>query len=127
MTYPEHFAALTPYTAVKDAPELMRFVKEAFSATEMKCHLRPDGSIQHAQVLIGNSILMLSDANDQWPAMPVNVYLYIPNNDAVYQKALDCGATSLMPPSDQDYGDRMSGVRDRCGNNWWIATPIQKT
>ena len=75
---PQPFTTLTAYTAVQGAADLIDFTKTAFGATEMKRQNRPDGSVQHAQVIIGNSVLMLSDANAYWPPMPINLYLYVP-------------------------------------------------
>jgi len=121
---PKPFTTITAYTAVTGALNLIQFVVTAFDAQEIMRHLRPDGTIQHAQVAIGNSVLMLSEANAQWPPMPVNLYIYLPDTDVSYRRALKAGATSIMEPADQDYGDRMSGVKDLCGNQWWIATPL---
>ena len=122
---PEGHHTVTPYLAVQGAAKLLDFVKQAFDAKEMYCMRTPDGKIGHAQVRIGDSIVMLSDACGAWPAMPAALYLYVPDTDAVYRSALKAGATSLQEPANQFYGDRNAGVKDPCGNMWWIATHIE--
>jgi uncharacterized glyoxalase superfamily protein PhnB len=68
---------------------------------------------------------MISEASDQHPAMPTMIHLYVPNVDAVYQRAVSAGGTSAMEPADQFYGDRSGGVKDPSGNHWHIATHIE--
>ena len=87
--------------------------------------LRPDGTIMHATLKVGDSKVMVSDASEQAKAMPVMLYLYVPNTDAAYQQALKAGATSIMEPSDQFYGDRSGGVKDPAGNSWFFGTHIE--
>src|SRR5918996_1347556 len=82
----------------------------------------PDGTIMHAEVKIGDSTLMMGEASDKWKPMPASIYLYVNDADLVYKRALQAGATSLMPPADQFYGDRHGSVKDPAGNIWWIAT-----
>ena len=122
---PEGHHTVTPYLAVQGAAKLLDFVKQAFDATELHCMPTPDGKIGHAQVRIGDSMVMLSDACGVWPAMPTALYLYVPDTDAVYRSALKAGATSLQEPANQFYGDRNAGVKDPSGNSWWIATHIE--
>jgi uncharacterized glyoxalase superfamily protein PhnB len=87
--------------------------------------MRPDGKVMHAEYKIGNSIVMISDSSERAQATSTMLYLYVPNVDAVYQKALKAGATSLMEPTDQFYGDRSGGVKDAAGNSWHIGTHIE--
>jgi uncharacterized glyoxalase superfamily protein PhnB len=119
---PEGFHAVTPYFIVTGAAKLIDFTKQAFGAQEIERMAMPDGTIMHAEVKIGDSIIMLGDAGGQWGPMPASVYLYVNDTDAVYKRALQAGATSLMEPADQFYGDRNAGVKDPTGNMWWIAT-----
>jgi PhnB protein len=79
----------------------------------------------HAEVRIGDSILMMGEASEEFPPMPGSFYVYVEDTDAAYQRALDAGAETLMEPADQFYGDRNAGVWDSCGNSWWIATHIE--
>lgn len=100
-------------------------MKDAFDATESERMDAPDGKIMHAQATIGDSIIMLTDGSGRFEPTPASLYLYVHNVDATYQRALHAGATSLMEPMNQFYGDRSCGVKDPCGNFWWIATHIE--
>ncbi len=117
----EGFRTVTPYLIVRGAAELIDFLKQAFGATETLRTPTPGGRI-HAEVKLGDSMVMMGDASPEWEPMPGSIYLYLADTDAVYQRALQAGATTLMAPADQDYGDRMAGVKDPFGNVWWIAT-----
>lgn len=118
----EGFHTVTPYLIVRGAAELIDFLEQAFGATELLRAPTPGGRI-HAEVRIGDSMVMLGDASAEWEPMPGSIHLYVDDADAAYGSALQAGASSLMEPADQDYGDRMGGVKDPFGNVWWIATP----
>lgn len=122
---PEGFQTITPYLVAADAPGLIEFMVAAFDAVEVHRVTRPDGGVMHAQVRIGTSMLMLGGAGGDWLAMPTGLYLYVENADALYDKALAAGATTVMPPMVQFWGDRMGGVRDPWGNLWWLATHVE--
>jgi PhnB protein len=120
---PDGYHSLTPYLVVRDAPKTIAFLKQAFGATTLfEPMKRPDGSIGHAELRIGNSPLMLSDASEQCPATQSMLYLYVVDVDASYKRAVAAGATSVMDVADQFYGDRSGGVKDPAGNSWFIAT-----
>jgi PhnB protein len=76
----------------------------------------------HAEVRLGDSVVMMGEAGKWWKPMPGTIHLYVNDTDAVYQRALQAGGTSLREPTDQFYSDRSAGVRDPVGNHWWIAT-----
>lgn len=119
---PEGYLTVTPYIMVQGAAQLIDFVKEAFGATET---FRTTGSAGglHAEVRIGDSMLMLGGSPGMsFPEMPTAIHLYVNEVDAVFQKAIDAGGTSIQKPSDQDYGERVGGIRDPFGNQWYIAT-----
>jgi PhnB protein len=78
----------------------------------------------HAKIRIGDSIIEMGEAHGQWQPMPTALYMYVPDVDAVYNRALEAGATSLSVPVDQPYGYRNAGVEDPFGNRWFIATPV---
>jgi uncharacterized glyoxalase superfamily protein PhnB len=122
---PDGYHTLTPYLTVHGAARLIDFLKQAFDAKEHSRTARPDGTVAHADLQIGDSRLMVSEATETWKAMPGSIYLYVPDTDATYRRAIEAGATSLMEPADQFYGDRNAGVRDACGNSWWIATHVE--
>jgi PhnB protein len=121
-TMPEGFHTATPYLIVEGAAKLIDFLTRAFDAKEIERLPGPDGKIAHAEVRIGDSVIMMGDARDQWKPMPGSIYLYVKDTDAAYNRALQAGASSLMEPADQFYGDRNAGVRDPVGDIWWIAT-----
>ena len=122
---PEGYHTVIPYLVVPEADKMVTFLKAAFGAKEHDITRGDDGSIWHADVQIGDSHVMLSQANDRFPAMPAAIYLYVPDTDATYKAALAAGATSTMEPADQFYGDRNAGVRDAQGNMWWIGTHVE--
>jgi PhnB protein len=120
---PEGCHTVSPYIVVSGVDKLIDFAKQAFGAAEVYVSKRPDGSVQHAEVKIGDSIVMMGEGQDikKFPAM---LHLYIEDVDAVYQRALQAGAKSIREPSDQPYGDRSGGVEDAFGNQWWISTHV---
>jgi PhnB protein len=123
---PDGFHTVTPYLIVEHAEQTIAFLQQAFGAQpDHEPTRRPDGTIMHATLKIGDSMIMLADASEHAKAAPVMLYLYVPDVDTVYQRALKAGATSIMEPSDQFYGDRGSGVKDQAGNQWFIATHIE--
>jgi PhnB protein len=105
---PEGFQTITPYLVVPDAAALIDFLRRAFGAEETHRTKRPDGSIMHAQVKIGSSMLMMSSATPQWPARPSGLYLYVEDADRWHQRAIEAGATSVLEPMDAFWGDRMA-------------------
>ena len=119
---PDRYHTVTPYLTVQGVPKLIDFVKRVFDATELERMSRPDGTIGHAEVRIGDSVVMMGEARGESTPMPGTLYVYVSDTDAVYKRALEAGAASLMEPADQFYGDRNAAVRDPVGNHWWIAT-----
>jgi PhnB protein len=122
---PEGYQSVIPYLIVDGAARLLDFVRQAFGAVEHERMTRDDGSIGHAEVQIGDSMVMISDGRDPWKPMPAAIYLYVPDTDATYHRAIEAGAVSLMEPADQFYGDRNAGVKDPAGNIWWIGTRVE--
>ena len=119
---PDGYHTVTPYLTIRDVPRLIEFLQQAFGATEILRMPGPDGTIMHAEVALGDSRVMMGEANASAPPMPGSIHLYVVDTDALYHLALQAGATSLREPADMFYGDRMAGVRDPVGNHWWIAT-----
>ena len=122
---PEGYHTVTPYLVVQGVGRLIDFMKAAFDAQEIFRMPMPDGSIGHAEVRIGDSLIMLGEARDQFKAMPTTLNLYLEDVDAAYARALAAGATAVSEPKNQFYGDRSGGVRDMCGNHWYVATHIE--
>jgi PhnB protein len=121
---PDGYHNVTPYLLVQGAEKLIDFLTQAFGAQEMLRMPGPNGSVMHAEVRIGDSVVMMGQPGDG-AAMPAALYLYLDNVDAVYKRALEAGGTSTEEPADQPYGDRRAGIKDPCGNTWWIATHIK--
>lgn len=122
---PDGYHTLTPYFTIQGVAQLLEFLQKAFDAQVTVCMQDPSGIINHAEVAIGDSKLMLGEARGEWPPMPGALYFYVPDTDATYKRAIEAGATSLMEPANQFYGDRHGGVKDSSGNQWWIATHIE--
>jgi PhnB protein len=123
---PDGFHTITPYLIVDGAAKIIDFMQKAFDAKlDHEATKRPDGAIMHATLKIGDSMLMISDASEQSKATSTMLYLYVPDVDATYQKALKAGATSVMEPADQFYGDRSCGVKDVAGNQWYLGKHIE--
>lgn len=123
---PEGFHTVTPLLSVKGAARLIDFMKKAFGATEIYRFPSPDGSVMHAELKIGDSIVMLGEAMKEAPPMPMALYLYVDDADAIYRKALDAGGESIGGPENMFWGDRVATVKDFAGNKWWIATHVEE-
>jgi PhnB protein len=118
------YRTITPYLVVADAEGEIRFLEAAFGAA-VTLNQRNAGSIvMHAELTIGNSQLMLGQAAGPWKPREAALYLWVPDCDATYQKALDAGALSESAPEDKPYGHRNAGVIDPNGIIWWIGSPI---
>ena len=130
---PEGYSTLQPYLAVDDASAAIDFYQRAFGAKERGRQAGPGGSIMHAELEIGDSVIMLSDPFPQASTKPpkelggtsVSIMTYVDDTDAAYKQAIDAGATSLMEPDDMFWGDRLSSVQDPFGHSWTIATHIE--
>ena len=122
---PEGYHTVTPLLSVKGAGRLIDFMKKAFGATEIYRFPAPDGSVMHAELKIGDSIVMLGEAMKGASPMPISLYLYMQDVDATYRAAMDAGGESLEGPTDEFWGDRVATIKDFAGNKWWIATHVE--
>ncbi|MCX6169552.1 MAG: VOC family protein [Ignavibacteriales bacterium] len=122
---PEGFHSVTPYLITKGIPQIIDFLKSAFDAVELDRMVDRTGRVMHAMVKIGDSIIMMGETMEGFPAIQSSLYLYVTDTDSVYKKAIEAGGISLMKPADQFYGDRNAGVQDSAGNKWWIATHVE--
>ena len=116
---------MTPYLLVADADAELTFLKTAFDASETGCQRGPDNTVMHAEMTIGDSLVMLGQASDRWPSRPAALYLWVEDVDVTYARALHAGATSESAPEDKPYGHRNGGVIDPNGVTWWIAAPVR--
>ena len=125
--------SLTPYFAVHDAAGAIEFYKKAFGATEVTRMDGPGGSIMHAEIQIGDSVLMLGDEAPEMGSSsprtigdsPVGVLIYVENVDAAFAQAIEAGAEVEMPPADMFWGDRFCKIKDPFGHKWSLATHIE--
>ena len=130
---PEGYHTVTPYLAVDDAVEAIEYYKKAFGATERARMEAPNGKIGHAELEIGDSLVMLSDpfpqATTRTPkelgGTSASVFLYVEDVDAVVKQAVEAGATVTMEVADQFWGDRFGSVTDPFGHSWSIATHVE--
>jgi len=130
---PEGYHTITPYLAVDDAAEAIEYYKKVFGAKERARMDAPGGKIGHAELEIGDSLVMLSDALPQFSTRPptelggtsASVFMYVEDVDAVVKKAVDAGATVTTEVEDQFWGDRFGTVQDPFGHVWSIATHVE--
>jgi len=130
---PEGYHAVTPYLALDDAAEAIEFYKKVFGAKERARMEAPGGKIGHAELEIGDSVVMLADAFPQSTTRPpselggtsAGVFLYVEDADAVVKQAADAGATITQEVADQFWGDRFGSVKDPFGHSWAIATHVE--
>ncbi len=127
---PEGYHTVTPGLTVRDGTKAIEFYKRAFGAQEIFRMNRPDGRLMHAELKIGDSIIMLGEENPQWGCQspeslkgtPVSFYLYVPDADAAFAKAVAAGAKVQKPVGDMFWGDRQGEVSDPFGHRWSVAT-----
>jgi PhnB protein len=130
---PDGYHTVTPYLAVDDAAEAIEYYKQAFGAKERVRMEAPGGKIGHAELEIGDSLVMLSDPFPQASTRPpkelggtsASVFMYVEDVDAVVERAIDAGATVTMEVADQFWGDRFGSVQDPFGHLWSIATHVE--
>jgi uncharacterized glyoxalase superfamily protein PhnB len=121
---PKGFGTVTPFLKVADSAQLVDFLKQAFAAHLTFRLDAPDGSLIHAEMKIGDSMVRIGQAPPSQEMLSM-INLYVPDADALYHSAIAAGAASIREPEDQFYGDRSGGARDIWGNRWWIATHME--
>lgn len=122
---PDGYHTVTPYLVTRNAAKLVDYLIRAFGATVKSQHSTPEGVVMHAEIQIGDSMIMLGEASEKWTGSTAMLYLYIPDVDSVYNQAIAAGGKSLREPTNEFYGDRGAGIEDEFGNQWWIATHIE--
>jgi uncharacterized glyoxalase superfamily protein PhnB len=123
---PEGFHTLTAYLLVADAEKEVEFAKAAFDAQEIHISKLPDGSIMHATLKIGTSMLMLGQVSGEMKPVPSMLFMYVENVDGVYRRAVASGGKPTQEPMDQMWGDRAGAVSSPNGIQWWISTHIEE-
>lgn len=118
---PEGYQQVMPYLIVENAAAFIEFTQNVFGAVEKFKIMRDENLIMHAEIILGESVIMLADATDVYKKQPAGLFVYVDHCDTVYQKALAYGATKVSEPADQEYG-RSAGVKDGFDNMWWITS-----
>lgn len=122
---PAGYNSVSPYFIVDGAQKLIDLLKQIFDAEELRRFARPDGKIMHAEVKIDDSVIMLADATDQWPAIVVVIHVYVEDVDYVFAKAMKAGCESVQAPKEQEGDpDRRGTFKDFAGNLWSIGMQV---
>ncbi len=122
---PQGYSIVSPYLIVDGASGTIEFLARVFGAVELRRFSDEAGKLMHAEVQIGDTVVMLADSNPNWPPIPSHVHIYVPDVDATYQWALEAGAESVQAPVKKNDPDKRGGVKDRGGTTWWIATKVE--
>jgi PhnB protein len=123
---PDGYSTVSPYLVVDGAAETIAFLQRVFGAEELRRFPDDSGRIIHAEVRIGDTVLMIADPGPpDWPAVAGHVHVYVEDVDASYREALSAGAESVQEPVQKEDEDRRGGVRDAGGTTWWIATRME--
>ena len=123
-TPPPGYSTVSPYLIVEGASDTIAFLSRVLGAVEVRRFANEDGRVMHAEVRLGESLIMLADAAKGWPAVPAHVHVYVPDVDAAYRRALDAGAMSVQEPEQKADEDRRAGLTDPGGTTWWLATRV---
>ena len=122
---PENYNSVSVYIVADNAQRVIEFLKNSFDAIDLRRYDNPDGTIMHAEVRINDTVVMIADAGGAYPAFPVWLHVYVPDAQATYKKALTAGGISVQEPVHKSGDpDLRGGVKDPCGNTWWISTQL---
>lgn len=121
---PSGSSTVSPYLIVNGADETIAFLVRVFGAIELRRYPDDSGKVMHAEVRIGDTVVMIADGKDGWPALPAHTHVYVPDVDATYRLALEAGGTSVQEPIQKGDEDKRGGVMDPGGTTWWIATLV---
>ena len=122
---PGDSSTVSPYLIVDGANKTIEFLKEVFSAVEVRRFPNAEGKLRHAEVRIDDSVIMVADGAPGWPTIQAYVHIYVPDVDATYRRALDAGAVSVQEPVKKEDEDKRGGVKDAGGTTWRIATKVE--
>jgi uncharacterized glyoxalase superfamily protein PhnB len=120
---PANYQTVMVYLILKDAEDFIVFTEKVFGARETYKTMRDEHIIMHAEIMIGETTIMLADATEQYKPRTAGFFIYVENADETFKTAIEAGATIISNPSDQPYG-RSGGVTDTFGNTWWITSII---
>ena len=123
---PKGYQQVIPYLIVKSAEDLITFTQLVFKAEVKEKMIGENGRVMHLELQIGDSVLMAGEEMENFPARATGCYVYIPDVDEAYQRAIEGGATSVMPPTTQFYGDRTAYLTDSQENIWYLSTHVEE-
>ena len=118
---PESYNSVSPYLVVDGAQATMDFLVTVFGAERLRIVPGDEGRLRHAEVRIDDTVVMLADALEGWPAVPAHVHVYVPDVDAIFRRAVEAGATVVQEPVRKGDPDKRGGFRDAGGTTWWVA------
>jgi PhnB protein len=124
-TAPAGYTTIAPWIVTDDTAALLAFITAAFDGIELGRVPLEDGSIGHAEIRVGDTVLLAFDRRADWPRMPSLLRVFVPDADAAFDAALRAGAREVTAPSDSAFGQRGARVRDRFGNIWWITAIVE--
>lgn len=120
---PSGYNSVSPYFIVNGAQKFIELMKEIFEAKELRRYNMPDGSIMHAEIQIDDSVIMLGDASEKYPAVPIVMHVYVPNVDEIFNKAIAAGCEIIEQPKEREEDpDRRATFKDFAGNMWSVGT-----
>ena len=126
MPIPDGYTTITPWLISRDTPRLIDYVTSAFGAVELGRVTAADGRVEHAEVRIGDAVVMMFDAAPDWPPTPGFLRLYVEDADETHRRAVAAGGTSVTEVTHMFFGDRVGRVRDPLGNLWWIQARVEE-
>lgn len=122
---PTGYNSVSAYFIVKDAQKFIDLMKSVFNAKDLRRFDNADGTIMHAEIQIDDSVIMLGEASDRYPPVPVVMHVYVPNVDEVFKKAIDAGCEVVEPPKEQEGDpDRRATFKDFAGNMWSVGMQV---
>ncbi len=121
---PQSYNSVSPYLIVDGAAAAIDFLVRVFDAVELSRIPGEGGRVMHAEVRIDDSVVMLADAVENWPAVPAHVHVYVPDVDATFRRALENGATLVQEPVKKEDADKRGGFKEPGGTTWWVATKV---
>lgn len=120
----DEYGTVTPYFTVDNGDLLIEFATTVFEAELVKINRYDNGKLQHARLRIGDTVIMLNESTDAFSSNVSQMHVLVDDADTVFEEALKAGAEAVMQPNVRPHGDRMAGVKDPCGNIWWIASKL---
>lgn len=122
---PKDYSTVSPYLIVNGATRTIEFLVNVFDATNLRQIPDSSGKLIHAEVRIGDTVIMMSDGGEGWPPIPSHVHVYVTNVDDTYKRALKAGATSVQEPIKKEDENKRGAVKDAGGTTWWISTKVE--